>query len=110
MSKPLEKLYRCYNKQFFSGRLPKYKVMFISKFSSKTQVGECDPTKHVIKIAKGIKNYPCEVKMTLFHEMVHAKLLEGKQITFKVAYNYHSNKFQREMLRLAKAGAFKGIW
>lgn len=40
-------------------------------------------------------------KMTLFHEMVHIKL--------RFSIN-HGPEFQREMLRLVKAGAFRDLW
>ena len=39
------------------------------------------------------------VRHTLLHEMAHASGV----------YN-HGPRFDREMLRLAKAGAFNGIW
>ena len=47
--------------------------------------------------------YDFDIRQTLLHEMAHAA------VNRRQGYG-HGVRFQKEMLRLAKAGAFKGIW
>ena len=54
-----------------------------------------------IRINKDLKKWSKIAEHTLIHEMVHLSLPP------KV---FHGPRFEKEMLRLAKAGAFKGVW
>ena len=48
------------------------------------------------------------IEATLLHEMVHAILwYRGER---PAAFNGHGKKFQREMQRLARMGAFNRLW
>jgi hypothetical protein len=54
-----------------------------------------------IEISKRIKIWPHLTRSVLLHEMVHVSL------PLKIL---HGARFEKEMFRLAKAGAFKGLW
>ena len=110
MAKVLDKLFKEFNKKYFGGRLPKYRVIYVKGFPSSTQSGECDPKTYIIKISRELRQFACEPKMVLLHEMVHAKLLDGKDLFKEAMRGFHGKAFQKEMLRLVKRGAFKGIW
>lgn len=91
--------YRRYNKKYFGGKLDA-RVCF-SKEVCKKFIGHADWYDRVITISKEIKRLDCVIKGTLLHEMAHIKL--------PVKVN-HGPRFEKEMLRLAKAGAFRGVW
>jgi hypothetical protein len=56
-----------------------------------------------IVIIPQLKKFGRNARMTLLHECVHVKLRNKKG-------DLHGPAFQREMLRLARAGAFKDLW
>jgi hypothetical protein len=91
--------YRRYNKKYFAGKLPAAKVKF-----AKLAAGELGTMYHgldEVYITKEFRKWPREAKFTLLHEMVHLALPVNA---------WHGPSFEKEMLRLAKAGAFKGLW
>lgn len=90
--------YRRYNKKYFGGKLPAATTVF-SKLGG--WLGECYHESAEIFINKDLRKWPRECKFTLLHEMAHLNL--GWRVN-------HGPKFESEMLRLAKAGAFKGVW
>lgn len=100
MNADLRYWYWFYNRKYFKGRLPKARVKF--KRIEPRDLGECLLEDKTIHIAKELKRWPCIAKSTLLHEMVHLSLSHSNQ--------EHGRKFQKEMLRLAKKGAFKGLW
>jgi len=111
----LEFWFRIYNKRYFGGRLPNCKVTWCSPkkkvlghFWSKDQpvpgTKEFVDRFYFIEISRRLKFSSKLWAFTLLHEMVHLKLrdTEGK--------SDHGHKFQREMKRLMKLGAFNGLW
>ena len=88
-----------YNRKYFGGKLPAAKVKF-SKLADGL-LGEMYHGENEIYVTKDLRKWPRSARFTLFHEMAHLKL--GAAVN-------HGPSFEREMLRLAKAGAFKGIW
>lgn len=54
-----------------------------------------------IRICLRLQRLPKEAYMTLLHEMCHVA---------NSSKNGHGPWFHKEMLRLAKAGAFKNLW
>lgn len=89
--------YRQYNKKYFGGSLPKASV----RFADMTWLGVSHLGDDSIEICKATRKWPRVVRGTLLHEMAHMNLPSNIM---------HGPKFEREMLRLAKAGAFKGVW
>ena len=94
----LRSWYRYYNRLYFDGELPRCVVQF------KKMRGDLGHTfwgDDRIYINEELKAWDRIARTTLLHEMVHVYL--PKEVN-------HGHRFQREMLRLAKAGAFKGLW
>jgi hypothetical protein len=89
--------YREYNRKYFGNKLPKAHV----KFSGIEGLGVTHVEWKEIFISKQLKRWRAIALMTLLHEMVHLSL--------PPRFN-HGPRFNKEMLRLAKAGAFRGIW
>jgi Zn-dependent peptidase ImmA (M78 family) len=54
-----------------------------------------------IAINTWLRDWPTLWRWTLLHEMVHLFLPDHAD---------HGEKFQKEMLRLARAGAFRNLW
>jgi predicted metal-dependent hydrolase len=94
----LEATYKKYNKKYFGNSLPKDIDLRFGHTQGDLgyQLGE----EIVLNKSKAYRRDSIW-KGTLLHELVHLKVAES---------NDHGPKFQKEMLRLAKAGAFKGIW
>jgi hypothetical protein len=97
-NKGLQTYYRLYNKQYFRNKLPRDAKVHFRKIK---WLGEADVYRGKICISKRTKWSKSISLMTLLHEMVHLKRPRGE---------CHGPGFQKEMLRLAKAGAFKDLW
>lgn len=98
----LQQMYRHFNKKWFKNRLPKnLRIAYANIDGLGITNFEAEKPKS-IQISQRIQWSLSETAMTLFHEMVHVSLPYHSR--------EHGRKFQREMLRLAKAGAFKGRW
>jgi hypothetical protein len=106
----LKFFYRRFNKKFFHNQLPNNLTVRFASPAQFTQKGLGKRTCAITLIEDG-KAYAIIVKKTrgktwayikadLLHEMVHVK-------NPRLA---HGPRFQKEMLRLAQIGAFKGIW
>ena len=97
----VEQAYKSFNRRFFDNKLPKdteLKIVYIPGLLG-YQLGE--------QIVLNKKYRTDSVwKATLLHEMAHLKLEDDPSHE----KSFHGKKFQKEMLRLAKCGAFKGIW
>lgn len=93
--------YRRYNRRFWGGRLPAADIRFARIDSS--CLGQCIVFDGIpeIRIATGIRKWTKVCKTTLLHEMVHVALPRRVE---------HGPRFEREMRRLASAGAFEGLW
>lgn len=64
-------------------------------------MGHCYHETVEIFISRELRMWDVVSQGVLLHEMAHLNLGWGVN---------HGRKFQKEMLRLAKAGAFKGVW
>lgn len=96
----LKRLYNKYNRLYFEGSLPNAVVWWEPVASAYAtcafENGVCK-----IRINPALYGWSATAKMTLLHEMVHAKLHPDTS---------HGDIFNAEMLRLAYAGAFNDIW
>ena len=95
----LQRRYRFYNREYFENRLPRrMKVRFVKSLREKTMG---DVSEDEIRVSR----YYCRAENTalfvLLHEMAHLKV--GRRYS-------HGFKFQAEMARLARVGAFLDIW
>ncbi len=110
----LQRLYAKFNKQYFNNKLPSLVVgyrssRYFKKYYPHSKASEMrtvavtefhKPTKDPIAIY--LDKIYCNRDLDLLHEMVHVKLGFDEEA--------HGEKFDREMLRLAKAGAFHNVW
>jgi predicted SprT family Zn-dependent metalloprotease len=98
----LERTYRRYNRKYFGNRLPKHTDMLLrwgNIAGMGYQMGD------EIVINRKDRSRDSVWKLTLLHEMCHLALPNAKPTD-----GFHGRDFQKEMLRLAKAGALKGLW
>jgi predicted metal-dependent hydrolase len=101
----LKKQYRAYNQKYFGGKLPDVWVRWAE--DNDDLKSECQAKKllacadgHGIIFNPWMKGKRNLQRFTLLHEMVHVKYPE----------HYHGPRFQKEMMRLAKLGAFAKLW
>jgi len=107
LARDLEQLYAEYNDLYFGGGLPTIPVKWgkVHKSHAAEFVTYEDGTLAIV-ISPKLKTYTCWAYLTLIHEMAHVKLRNFKGDDGDL----HGPKFQREMKRLANAGAFNGLW
>jgi predicted metal-dependent hydrolase len=101
-NKQLRQWFRRYNRKYFGGKLPEVSIRF--EKMNRLYLGwsiRMGSEWTGIEIAKTMQGWPKLVRCILLHEMVHVSL-PTKLL--------HGPRFEKEMLRLAKAGAFRGIW
>lgn len=100
----LSRLYAKFNKLYFANKLPECVVRWgdIDWYGSLLDKEDAAPLEYCIEIARWSQKWPEVATMTLLHEMAHMKLR-------KRTYG-HGILFQKEMQRLAKLGAFNGLW
>lgn len=100
----LSRLYVKYNKTYFGNKLPECAVKWgdITWYGTYKDGADAAPLDHLIEIARWSQNLPEIAAMTLLHEMAHVKLRNRT--------HGHGILFQKEMQRLAKLGAFNGLW
>jgi hypothetical protein len=101
-SKLLNARFREYNKIYFGGMLPKFKVLRCSKPKNYGHevAGYCSPRERRILIRNGLGEK--STLQTLAHEMIHAKLSESKT---KRKNEVHGSSFVNELKRLRALGA-----
>lgn len=97
----LRRLYREYNRRWFHGRLPAADIRFARIDPGDLGVCLVFAGTPEIRISTDIRRWTKTVKCTLLHEMAHVALPVRVE---------HGPRFEREMLRLAKLGAFCGLW
>jgi hypothetical protein len=115
----LKKLYNQYNQRFFGGKLPNNVLLFyapkLDKVNTKdgkhrstcavTYWLEGGPAANVIVIRKTRTSNMRHLVSDLLHEMAHIAKpkadCEAKD---------RNSEFQKEMKRLARAGAFQNVW
>ncbi len=81
-------LYHDLNRQFFNGRLPRFRVVLC--FLHGSLHGECLPERRLIRLDRSLD--PERMRRTLLHEMCHIGSLG------------HGTRFQNKLLRLATQG------
>lgn len=106
--------YYRFNTMYFSSQLPVEHITILwDKHVSKSEMAgtwithyEDEPEK--IKISISLYAQDCEtcVSMAILHQMAHIKLRDKNWN----AKNIHGDEFQKEMLELAKQGAFAPYW
>ena len=96
----LKRIYRSYNRRFFDGQLPD---AFIWWEVPAGAYADCQLIDGVwrVRINPSLAGWPSIARWSLLHEQAHIKLHPNRN---------HGRKFQQEMLRLAEAGAFVGLW
>lgn len=100
---PLERAYCRYNKAYFNNRLPRISEVRV-RFRKIDVLGyQCG---NEIAINVRFRGYSSIVLGTLLHEQVHLLLDDDESH----AKQPHGKKFQKEMRRLARMGAFSEIW
>lgn len=115
----LQQQYFYFNRQWFDGQLPKDTTLrWVGDFPSRYRghlgrTGTWRPARNVrhgrilgyyITISRHAERAGLSVlKMTLLHEMAHVKTWRIRQVD-------HGRAWQREMHRLASAGAFDKLW
>ena len=113
MSRLLEAHYAFYNRRYFRNRLPVISVGWWDGKRGNTRwkniVGrtfyDLDEKKRIVPthilLHPRLKQLPSYCKLVLFHEMAHVATPHRV---------HHGIKFQRQMQRLAKIGAFRELW
>ncbi len=85
----LQKLYADLNRQFFRGKLPRYRATFSKEVIGPFQ-GICLDKRRLIRLRRGLP--PQEIRQVLLHEMCHIRT------------RGHGRRWQEKMLRLAAQG------
>jgi len=98
----LKHYYCTANRLYFRNRLPNDLPVRFAKLRGlgRTKV-QSDKVPLWIEIGEDLRRIPCITVMTVLHEMVHVE---------NPAWKGHGWKFERRMLKLAKDGAFAGLW
>jgi len=117
MAATLESAYKAYNKMYFGGRLPNIEVRW-SKHLPRSCYGDftwLPPLRiggkvyrfGLVQLALWTKQHEEIWRMNLLHEMVHVKL---RRRSLNSLPDYHSERWYKEMRRLAERGAFDKLW
>ncbi|HTV07820.1 MAG TPA: SprT-like domain-containing protein [Candidatus Aquilonibacter sp.] len=98
----LRRWYRDFNRRFFGGCLPSdADVLYAPVDGAHGDALVESNGEFTVRINPACAIDWRIVRMTLLHEMAHLKLWP---------YRAHGERFEKEMQRLACAGAFKGLW
>ena len=100
MASRLERSYRYYNRRYFGNLLPNPPEVRVHWARLQSELGY--QLEDEIVLNRRYRHCNALWRMTLLHEMVHLKLPPRAPD--------HGRRFQREMLRLARAGAFRYLW
>lgn len=97
----LQKTYRLFNRKYFGNKLPRNARLRWADLKGMMgyQRGQ------EIVIDRKDRKRDSVWRGTLLHEMVHLALPDSKPIG-----GFHGKDFQKEMMRIARLGALKGIW
>lgn len=116
MARMLEQAYVSYNKKYFDSTLPKIPIRWSSKIGVDRSIcaygwytGVQDDEPGYILISIDLKRHWSVWRMTLLHEMCHVRLRRNEEEVSSTSEK-HSKPWQREMKRLARAGAFNDLW
>jgi predicted metal-dependent hydrolase len=99
--KRLRRWYQTYNRVYFGGKLPTSAIVCIANVDGCWGQTFHDGIRFAIEIAPQNAICVTVAKMTLLHEMAHVNLWPRTT---------HGPYFEREMQRLALAGAMRGLW
>lgn len=121
--------YSVYNEKYFAGKLPRALSVTVSDAATRAgDIGYFSPGEAEIVLNPDFIGSDKILYHCLLHEMAHAELFYfpktatsralaqsyvtgGTGIVFSLGADYaHGDDWQTEMLRLAKAGAFKDLW
>lgn len=109
-----QNVYDYYNRRYFDGLLPKIPVSWSEVIGQRPKryygVYCSNSAEGKILLSSELKNHPKIWRMTLLHEMAHVKFRGHPKEIYSISRNRHSKLWQKEMLRLAKEGAFKKLW
>lgn len=99
----LRRYYATANRLYFHNKLPKdFPVRFgWLKETGLVRVRHSDQVPVDITINEKLRTFQAITIMVVLHEMLHIE---------KPHHKGHGWRFDRRMLRLAKAGAFSGLW
>jgi predicted metal-dependent hydrolase len=102
MAWKLKTWYKRYNRKYFRGKLPPISLRFAKTEKAVFGYTNFRGNKPIaIIISQRIRYWDRLVKQVLLHEMCHVGLSPRIE---------HGPKFEAEMRRLARAGAFRGLW
>ena len=98
-----EQLFRTFNRKYFNNRLPNPPDTVVRFAKITGALKDCIGYQLGDEIVLNNRFRDCQNiwVFTLFHEMVHMSLPPSV---------HHGPRFQREMRRLARIGAFEKIW
>ena len=103
-NRDLWRYYDVANAKYFKNKLPKDIPIRFAKLQPHV-LGKTYVCNHgiprAIEISEKLKNTSCHTILTMLHEMVHVEHPQWKG---------HGRHFDAAMLRLAKQGAFSGLW
>ena len=97
----LRRYYRVANRKYFGNKLPIINLYFTKLRSSVGVTRVLGNVPVYIDINESLRTYQAVTIQTVLHEMVHVERPQWKG---------HDWRFDRRMLRLAKLGAFDGLW
>ena len=98
----LEKAYRQYNRKYFGNKLPRHTDVLL-RWANIPGMGYQQGDEIVIN--RKDRRRDSVWRGTLLHEMVHLSLPNASPHN-----GFHGKDFQKEMLRIARLGAFENIW
>ena len=106
--KQLKHWFSKYNRKWFNGELPEDTVVIWEPvngcFAETCPIYEVEAGKFIIRMNPSQRGWPSFWKLTLLHEMCHLHLWNEHP------KHNHGKVFDREMQRLALAGAFHNLW
>lgn len=102
----LQAWYAGFNEEYFLGALPKNTIVTYGDPGRLNMAISFESSgRNFIVLSKELNKAPRVAHGTLIHEMVH---IATRNVDHSL--DGHGPVFQREMLRLAEAGAFSSIW
>ena len=96
----LRRMYAEFNRKWFSNRLPKDMIAEYARIEDHGITEYYRDRPLYILLEWDLRRSQCHSALTLLHEMCHVRHPKAR----------HGPVFHKEMLRLAKAGAFKNWW
>ena len=107
----IERFYRIANRRYWGGRLPcdvivRWDAGLLRRDRCVGMLQHYPGVCIVIRISSILRKSPGLAGLVIMHEMAHLAV----QLRLGKAYGGHGLVFQREMLRLARAGALSTLW